>query len=214
MSDTLETPPSPPPPPPPPAPPAAPVERPTRTRRRSLLVSTAVGAASFIVGVVAGAAIGGGTDTVEVPGDVPQEQLDELDAKAAELDAREDQLDAREEELAAAEEAAPGEEATGETTTPAGPGQTYTAGHYEFADVQVVDDGVGDFMIVTRVTNTGGSVESVAWKATLFNGGAVVGVLDGYAETFDSGETMTVQFFSVDDYGDWDDLEFQVDMEL
>jgi hypothetical protein len=25
---------------------------------------------------------------------------------------------------------------------------------------------------------------------------------------------MTVQFFGVDDYGPWDDLEFQVDMEL
>jgi hypothetical protein len=177
-------------------------------------VYTAVGAVSLIVGTVAGAAIGGGTDTIEVPGDVPREQLDELDARAAELDEREAQLEVREEELAAADEAAPGDEATGETTVPASSGETYTAGHYEFADVQVVDDGFGDFMVVARVTNTGASVESVAWKATLFDGGRVVGVLDGYAETFESGETMTVQFFGVDDYGPWDDLEFQVDMEL
>ncbi|HEX6238229.1 MAG TPA: hypothetical protein VFZ68_13610, partial [Acidimicrobiales bacterium] len=143
-----------------------------------------------------------------------RERRDQLDARAAELEDREAALEAREAELAAADEAAEGEDPAPKPTEPAPPGDGYTAGQYHFTDVQVRNDGLGDFEIVARVTNTGESVESVAWLATLFNEGTVVGVLDGFVDGFESGETVTVQFFGVDDHGDWDSVEFQVEYEF
>jgi hypothetical protein len=85
--------------------PAVPPAEPPKKQRRWVL-PTLVGVGAFILGIGAGAA-GGETDpasdagaepapTVTVPGVVPQDQLDELEARAAELDAREADIAARE----------------------------------------------------------------------------------------------------------------------
>jgi hypothetical protein len=84
-------------------------------RKRRWLLPTLVGVGAFILGIGAGAA-GGETDptsdtgaepapTVTVPGVVPQDQLDALDARSAELDAREADIAAREAALAEQEAA-------------------------------------------------------------------------------------------------------------
>jgi len=93
--------------------PAVPPAEPPKKQRRWVL-PTLVGVGAFILGIGAGAA-GGETDpasdagaepapTVTVPGSVPQDQLDELEARAAELDQREADLEAREAAVAETEQ--------------------------------------------------------------------------------------------------------------
>jgi hypothetical protein len=101
------------------------------------------------------------------------------------------------------------------TTTTASPAsEVHTAEQYEFRDVQVSEDFAEDFEVRARVTNTGSTTSSVSWTATLFNQGMVVGTLTGYADNFGEGETITVTFIGTDDYGAWDDIEFQTDYEF
>lgn len=198
--------PLPPPPPPPPLQPPSQGER----GRRSVLTYAAVGVTSLLIGVGVGAAVGR-TETRTVAGDVPQEDLDELEARADELDAREAELDEREAELDAPDAST----AEPDATAPAAePDELYNAGHYEFTDVQVNEDFTGDFVMRTRVTNTGSAVETASWTATLFSGGTVVATLNGFADGFDAGETVTVEFFGFDEYAGWDTIEFQVDFEV
>jgi hypothetical protein len=181
--------------------------------RRSLLKYAAIGVTSLLIGVGVGAAVGR-TETRTVAGDV-QEELDELEARADELDAREAELDEREAELDARGADAAEPDATTEETAPAAePDELYTAGHYEFTDVQVNEDFTGDFVLRTRATNTGSAVETVSWTATLFSGGSVVATLTGFADGFDAGETVSVEFFGFDEYVGWDTIEFQVDFEV
>jgi cytoskeletal protein RodZ len=105
--------------------------------------------------------------------------------------------------------------ATTTTTTTAPPaGDVHTVGRYEFRDVQVRADFANDFELRARVTNTGPTVSSVSWTATLFNQGTVVATLTGYADNFAEDETITVTFISLDAYGAWDDIEFQIDYEF
>jgi cellulase/cellobiase CelA1 len=200
----------------PPPPPPPPLQAPSQGERgrRSVLTYAAVGVTSLLIGVGVGAAVGR-TETRTVAGDVPQEDLDELEARADELDAREAELDEREAALDAPDAGAAEPDATTDETAPAAePDELYTAGHYEFTDVQVNEDFTGDFVMRTRVTNTGSAVETVSWTATLFSGGTVVATLNGFADGFDAGETVTVEFFGFDEYAGWDTIEFQVDFEV
>jgi cytoskeletal protein RodZ len=90
----------------------------------------------------------------------------------------------------------------------------FSAGQYEFTDVQVYEDFAGDFAVRARATNTGPTVQGVGWTSTLFSDGSVVGTLTGVSGQFAEGETITVEFVGLDDYGDWDRVEFQVDYEF
>lgn len=114
---------------------------------------------------------------------------------------------------------------TPETTTTTAPPTTttaptpttvphFSAGQYEFTDVQVYEDFAGDFAVRARATNTGPTVQGVGWTSTLFSDGSVVGTLTGVSNQFAEGETITVEFVGLDDYGDWDRVEFQVDYEF
>lgn len=95
-------------------------------------------------------------------------------------------------------------------TAPAGDG-IYTAGQYQFADVQVSDDGIGGFALRARVTNNGQAVAGALWTATLLLDGVVVATLHGSAQGFAAGATVTADFWSNDPFGDYDSVEFQVD---
>ncbi|MBB5791822.1 hypothetical protein [Jiangella mangrovi] len=97
-----------------------------------------------------------------------------------------------------------------EDETPPAAG-TYTAGQFEFADVQVSDDGIGGFALRARVTNTGEAVAGALWTATLFLDGVVVATLNGSAQSFAAGATLTAEFWSADPFGEYDAVEFQVD---
>jgi hypothetical protein len=177
---------------------------------------------------VLGAAIGGGASQVAqqdaTPGDDEaalavveglEEERDAFRSQAEELqlevdDLRRELADATGED---APEPAPEAEAEPEDA-PAADG-TYTAGTYEFADVQVRSDFVDDFELRARVTNTGQDRNAVSWTATIFSGGSVAATLSGIASDFSSGSTITVEFFSTDDYrDDWDEIEFQIDAEF
>jgi outer membrane murein-binding lipoprotein Lpp len=207
-------------------PPAPPVEAPKPKRKptRRWLAYVAIGVASLLLGVIIGAASGSDTDSTDQADqiDVLNAEIDDLDAEIDDLNADLEQVTAERDELQAAAEAATVEPSTPEqstTTAPEAPaaGQpgTYTAGNYTFSDVQVFDDGVGDFALRARVTNNGDTVESASWTATLFNAGTTVAVLNSSSPTpFAAGQTATVEFFGIDDYGSWDKVEFQVDYEF
>lgn len=81
----------------------------------------------------------------------------------------------------------------------------------QFADVQVSDDGIGGFALRARVTNNGQAVAGALWTATLFLDGVVVATLNGSAQGFAAGATVTADFWSADPFGDYDTVEFQVD---
>ncbi|TDC52739.1 hypothetical protein E1212_07755 [Jiangella ureilytica] len=167
----------------------------------------------------------GGSETAAL-----EEQVAALQSRVDELTSERDGLQASVTELeaaaaAAAEAAAqatatqaatpaatqaPSPPATEETTPPGGEG-TYTAGQFRFADVQVSDDGIGGFALRARVTNNGQAVAGALWTATLFLDGVVVATLNGSAQGFAAGATVTADFWSDDPFGDYDTVEFQVD---
>lgn len=100
------------------------------------------------------------------------------------------------------------------TEAPAPPPDTVEVGDYTFADVQVSEDFASDFEVRARVTNNGSTKESVAFTATIFSGGSVVGTADGFHDSFEEGSTVTIEFISVDPYTDWDEVEFQIEFEF
>lgn len=147
-----------------------------------------------------------------------QQEVNELTADVGALTTERDELqgvaDTQAARIAELEEqiaAAVAETAAEEAEQEAG---TYTAGDYTFADVQVREDGLGDFEVRARVTNGGSGVEYASWTATIFSGDSVVGTAMGIVESIGTDETVTVTFISTDDYGDWDSVEFQVDSEF
>jgi hypothetical protein len=152
-----------------------------------------------------------GADVTELEATVDQLR-DELGANANEIAALEAEIASLEEELDSANEqlaAAPapetddGEQASAEQTV----------GNYEFTDIQVSRDFVGDFQVRTRVRNTGPSRESVSITASLFSEGSVVGTATGFHDLWDSDQTVTMELISIDTYTEWDQIEFQIDSE-
>lgn len=87
--------------------------------------------------------------------------------------------------------------------------------NYRFNDVQVSEfKTTGHFELRTRVTNRGQAVDSVSFIATIFDGGRVVGVAHGHhTQVLPAGDTVTVEFSSLDDYADFDDVEIRVSYE-
>lgn len=161
-------------------------------------------------------------DETEPPGNGlgqdPAEAAEELAAREAALAEAEAALAEREAALAEAEAepepevtAAPTGEPT-EADPPAGGdlrSATYEAGQFAITDVQVGEDFGGSFELVTRATNMGDAVEGAGLAATLFAGGQVVGTLQGNVPPVDSGQTVTVEFFSTDPFVEHDAVEFQ-----
>lgn len=102
-------------------------------------------------------------------------------------------------------------------TTTAGSGTasgTYEAGRYTFSDVQVLQDFVDDFEVRAQMTNNGADVAGASLTVSILSGGSVVGTGTGFATNVASGATVTVEFISVDDFVEWDSVEFQVDSEF
>lgn len=159
------------------------------------------------------AALQGKVDELTTERDGLQASVTELEAAAAAAAAAEAAAAAAATPAPTATPAAtqtPAPPATEETTPPAGEG-TYTAGQYQFADVQVSDDGIGGFALRARVTNNGQAIAGALWTATLFLDGVVVATLNGSAQDFAAGATVTADFWSADPFGDYDTVEFQVD---
>lgn len=205
-------------------------------RKRILL--PLVAAIAFFFGIGAGSA--GTEPTAETGSTENSEEVaadngasDDLAAQVADLKAERKKLVAERDQLKAeleeqAREVArlekqvkraraeqPVEEEPQEEEPPAGGGSgTVTAGNYEFSDLQVGEDFSNAFEMRARVTNNGDDVEGVAWTATLFSNGSVVGTLQSTATDFGAGETITAEFFSLDAFEDYDKVEIQVDTEF
>ncbi len=191
------------------------------------------GVAALVVGLGIGLAAGGGehaeltdlqaeVDRLESEIETRDDELTSVSGQLAEseqaLAAAEAEAETAREEAAAAVAAAE-ESATEEVTDDGGDEAAaadgeYSAGSYTFADVQVSEDFVGDFEVRARMTNTGQARDSVAITATLFSGGSVVGTATGFASDVAADQTITLEMLSVDEYTDWDEVEFQVDLEF
>lgn len=179
-------------------------------KKRILLPVTAL--LAFLLGVGVG-----GAPEVEEPStdgsdtEVSQQEIadlrEERDALSDRLESAQDEMrQLREAQETAEEEPEAQPDVDGEPAS-----GTYEAGQYEISDVQVTEDFVGDFSMRARVRNTGNDVSVVILKATLFSGGSAVATLDGTAQDLAGGQTKTVEFLSTDSFGDWEEVEFQVD---
>lgn len=93
-----------------------------------------------------------------------------------------------------------------------GGGDVLAAGQWQFSDVQIRQDNLGDFEVRARATNTGGNVEAVIWTATIFVDGSVAATAQTSANDVAAGSTTTQTFITTDDYvaGPYT-IEFQVD---
>lgn len=136
--------------------------------------------------------------------------------EATEVTVTEEDVVTEEETEEATEEAT--EEETEETTeeeeTADGVGSRRAGEHYLIEDIQVRKDFIDDFEVRARVTNEGESRSVVVLAATIFLDGSVVGSLSGVHSDWASGETITMEFIGLDEYGEWDDIEFQVDSQF
>lgn len=205
------------PPPPttqPPPPAADTADKPKRAWKTWHLA--AVGVVAFLVGIGAGGA-GGEEAAQEEPAasedTAAAEEIEALEEQVAQL---EEQLAERDELLAAAAEESPEEEPEPEPEPAPEPEDdgTFTAGNYSFTDVQVREDGLGDFEVRTRATNNGSDKSAVIVSATMFADGSVVGTADGSVSDWAGGATVTLEMISLDDYVEWDEIEFQIDTEF
>lgn len=186
-------------------------EQPKQRRRWLWPVLAAL---AFVFGIIIGAA-GGDEQPEEASPQVEETESPELQQQVAALEEQLATAQAKiEEQEAALAEAQAAEPAPEEPAEPQSEDGTYTVGQYEFADVQVGEDFAGDFEARARVTNTGDTREVVAWTMTVFQEGTVVGTLMGTASSLESGATVTVNFIGTDAHTDWDEVEFQTDMEL
>jgi hypothetical protein len=92
---------------------------------------------------------------------------------------------------------------------------TYVVENYTFSDVQVVNDGLGDFSIRAQVTNNGPTRNGVLFTASIFDTGSVVGTVSGTVSGLARDATTTVTLNGLSDFTTaWDELRFQVDAEF
>jgi hypothetical protein len=164
-------------------------------KRRRWVVPTVVGVLAFFAGVGVGVAGGGSDETTTAAPTEPTATVT-VTATAAPAEPTEPP----------AEEAPPTEEAQADDSL-SDEGWTLT-------NLDVRDDGLGDFSAVGRVTNeTGSAVEGAIFAlSVLDSNGGVVATMDGSVSNVDDGETVTAEFIGVDDYqeGDWT-YEFTVE---
>ena len=86
-----------------------------------------------------------------------------------------------------------------------------TVGQWAFRDVQVMEDSLGNFEVRARVTNTGDTEDFAFWTITFFENGSMVGTARASAQDIAAGDTITVEFFTTDDYTSWDEWDIQED---
>jgi hypothetical protein len=105
-----------------------------------------------------------------------------------------------------ASETAPASDAESEAAPPTSGGPTaklpIVDGDWRLDSIRVKDDGLGSFGGTGRVTYTGDNPEggSNLFTVTVFVGGKDVAVLNGSADSVESGRAATVQFISSDDF--------------
>jgi hypothetical protein len=160
------------------------VPPPAEQRKRRWLLPTAVGVGAFLLGLFIGVAGGSGDEPTTAAPTEPAATVTVTPAAPAEPPATE----------APPTEEAPADDALSDE------GWTLT-------NLDVSDDGFGNFSAVGRVTNeTGQAVEGTVFSlSALAADGGVVATMDGSASNVDDGETVTVEFISSDAYqdGDW-----------
>jgi hypothetical protein len=158
-------------------------------RRRIPLPLLATGAAAFVIGAYAGVLLLGRPSLTNARSDVQV-------TAPAEPSAEEEPEDA---------DASP---------SPSDDG-VHEVENYTFSDVQVVNDGLGDFSIRAELTNNGPARNGVLFTASIFESGAVVGTVSAAIPAIEQGETMTVTLNGLSDFTTtWDELRFQVDAEF
>ncbi len=92
---------------------------------------------------------------------------------------------------------------------------TYDVGRYTFSNVQVVNDGLGDFSIRADVRNNGEPCAGVLFTASIFETGTVVGTVTGQAQAFGTGDTQPITLSGLSDFTtSWDQIAFQIDAEF
>lgn len=108
--------------------------------------------------------------------------------------------------------------APAESVVERGPGQAtevlegaIVAGDFLFTDIQVSENVLGSFEVRSRVTNLGPHRSSVVLTATVFLRGWVVGTGIGAGTEWEPQGTRTITFAGSDAYGQWDDVDFQVE---
>lgn len=87
---------------------------------------------------------------------------------------------------------------------------------FVLVSVNFADDGTGDVGGVARITNTARSTKTGSFTITLFDssGTNVIATLTGSAEAVDPGNTITVQFISLDPVPSGQfKYQFQTDLE-
>ena len=158
----------------------------TEPRKRRWLLPTAVGVGAFLLGLIVGVAGGGDGQTTAAPSPAATVTVTATAGPAAPTEPP-------------AEEAPP-------TEPPAGDDALSDEG-WTLTNLEVRDDGVGDFGAVGRVTNeTGSAVEGALFSLSVLDpDGGVVATMDASVSNVDAGETVTAEFVGVDDYqdGDW-----------
>lgn len=96
--------------------------------------------------------------------------------------------------------------------TPPAPSQGQSKG-WAIYQLQLSADATGDWQAVARLQNNNATRQSGSFTVTVFDGSAIVAVLNGAADKVDPSGVATVQFFSTDDYGSGahDAVAFQTD---
>jgi hypothetical protein len=160
-------------------------------RRRIPLPLLATGAAAFVIGAYAGVLLLGRPSLTTARSDV---------------------------QVTAPADPSAGEPEEAEASSPspsASEAGVHVIENYTFSDVQVVNDGLGDFSIRAELTNNGPARNGALFTASIFESGAVVGTVSAAVPAIDQGETMTVTLNGLSDFTTtWDELRFQVDAEF
>lgn len=83
---------------------------------------------------------------------------------------------------------------------------------FAISDVQLRDDGTGDWGGVARITNENTTRKTATFTVTVFRNGTIIATLRGSVSDLEPGATNTVSFVSTDDYtpGDYT-TTFQTD---
>lgn len=166
---------------------------PTEPRKRRWLVPTLVGVGSFLLGLLIGVA-GGGDEAQTTAASSPAATVTVTATAAA---------------------GRPTEPPAEETPPPEAPADDALSDEgWTLTNLDVRDDGLGDFSAVGRVTNETGSAVggAIFGLSVLDTDGGVIATMDATVSNVDDGETVTAEFFSVDTYqeGDWT-YEFTVE---
>ena len=156
------------------------------SRRRLPLPLLATGAAAFVLGLYGGVLLLGRWTEPVAQGAPSEQQV----VEAAESSSADQPL-------------------------PTGSEGVYEAGPYTFSNVEVVNDGLGDFSIRADVTNNGEPCRGVLFTASIFETGGLVGTVSGTVQGFEHGETLPITLSGLSDFTvSWDQLQFQVDAEF